>query len=859
MLASAVVGCDDDAAVDEPTTDVTPDEPDPDEPDPDEPEAVNITISDVSATYNTVTFTVVAEDANAIAYICREVGSDDLTAQEVFTMGEPAGVSEGTFTARDLKSSTDYLLCVALQGADGFKGPVTAEFTTEENTGAASSSEAAGIRVDTISDSSLIWEVANGADVDFSLTMVQPTVTMENYCLEAAKSGLSSEDAIKDFMVTYGYLCQAVMYGETVQKVNYGELYSDVYLFPGGNYTIYTLGFSGDYTDETSFVPLELSHLDVQIYEKARVGSPDVDVSFSEIGITFLRNLVTPNADAIYWGSLFTQTAELEEFKAYFDAKEGAGAGVKRLKEYIQYYDISITEQTGQMEYSTTVGFDQHGIDFSNVAVGFDANLVAGDYYREAKSQVLEPSGDDAEFSMEVHDVGAGNFYLTTTLEGNCMQAYWKIVAAGSLDDTLADEEAARDLAFTLWNEAWAVWRWNQPNENQDVVLTQTEFHYGENYNTTFDMVATGLNYGGSLTLPRKVATFTTLSTSKGDFEPSINVSVSSISKTNAIIEYDVDKEAADASGERLFYHRIILAEEVENYTDDQYYDWLMASEAANANIWPLVNSETTDEDPYNYSFSWAGLEPNTSYIHFWTTENGQGEISKVGKLEFTTLSNDGGDNPAFTINVNPESITETAGSPTKFTASATVTPNNDVVSFLHVFVEESVLESWWYDPDDEEELGLGLYTLLSGEGVPSSDASTLTNTSLTKSGRVWIVAQGQGANGIESKLSYVCFDSDGNIGEQVDVDITPYITSSVAAKQSPIAELSVDKVVSKTLVHYYGSQISGVKSPKVRIPAPMTEAGELDGVALRKMGVPYYSIKEYTLMTLLRGAEPKK
>lgn len=857
MLVASLYSCDDDKNVDN-KPDVEVPDPDKDPETPEEEDEVKITISDVAATYNSVTFTVVAEDANAIAYICREAGSEELTAQEVFSMGEPKGVDNGTFTMRNLKSSTDYILCVALQGANGFKGPVTAEFTTEKNEGLPSSPEAAGIRVAQVSESSLIWEVANGSDVDFSLTMVQPSVTIENYCLEAAKDGLSTEEAIKDFMITYGYLCQAVMGGDKVQTVNYSELYSSAVLFPGANYTIFTLGCSGDYAAESSVVPLELSRLEVQTAERPRIGNPDVKVEFVEKGITFLRNRVTPNSDATYWGSLFTKKQELDEFRAYYDRKEGAGAGERRLKEYIQYYDGYITEQTSEYTYSTNVGFDQQGINFSNVAVGFDANLVAGDVYREAVAQVLAPTGEDAVFSISIHDVGAGSFELSYELGGNCMHAYWKLVPAGSLDDTLEDEEAAIALARLLWDEGWALWRQNEPNDNQDVIFTGTETHFGEKQGTTFDVIATGLNYGGALTYPKKVATFTTLERTKGDFDPSLKIEVETVSKTNALLNYITDPNVIKETKERMLYHRLYVAEEIGDYSDESLYSWLMGGDAANANIWTILDPDSSLDSPYSYSWNWAGLEPGTEYMYVWATENIYGEVSNVSTMRFTTLSNDGGDNPEFTITIDPEKITESAGFPTKFTAEAVVKPNADVVSFLHVFVEQYILEEQWFNINDPESLSQGLYSLLLANGIPSINQSSLYNNVLARGGKVWMVAQGQGADGVQSKMSYVCFDEDGNVDDQVDVDITKFIRTSAPKRnvEAPVADINV--VEKRTPVHYYGSKISGIKEPKVRIPVPYTDAGEVDGEKLRGYGIPYYSIKEFTLRTMLRGAEPK-
>lgn len=856
MAVAAVISCEKD--------DTDPNEGGNEEPNTEVIEG--ITVSNIVPTYNSVTFDVVAEDALAIAYIAVEAGTE-LTAQDVFNDGEAKGSTQGTFTYKGdgLKSETEYTLYVAAKTADGNIGPAANNFTTEENTGAASSDNAAGIRVESIGTASLIWEVTNGADIDFSITMVQPTILMENDCYEAAKSGISEADYIASVM-TYegnGYLVRETEGAGAVAMYNYSDIYTTYPMYPDARYTIYTLGCKGDYDDLTSVETLELTKLDVLTESIPRIGNPYVEVTLKTQYFNGLAHTLTPNSDTAYWTKFFTQTAELDEFIAYYDRIEGAGAGRIRLKEYIQHADPYVLDQSGASDISMSLGWGYEGINFSRLALGFDVNLMPGDQYGESIAQVLERTGEEGEYEMQVDSIAAGNFRLTTTLKPNTQRVYWKLVVAGSYDAIVADPDAATALAQTLDYEGWVEFRSDamgqedfETNKNHDVEYIRHSFVYDQSPATEYQIVSTSLNYGGVLSMPVLSEPFTTLPRTFGNYEPSLTITAdqSAISKTNVLVNYQVHDDAY-ANDERLFYHRFLSADDtIFEMSDDEIREWLLLDNGyENANCWTLVSTDYEHEDKYSYHVNWAGLEPGTNYNYIYCTENGKGEISNLGMTTFTTVSNDGGDNPKFTISVDPESIVVDG---TTYSGEVTITPNADVVYYKALFIGETALKSYYYDPDDIEGtsgLNVGLYRLVNSEGLPyQGETTTISSNTFAVSDRTWVVAQGYGADAIQSKLSYVCFESDGTISEQYDYDLSPNWVSAATPAKS--ATTSPFPAVGRINSNYSDrSMLGSVGHGVVATQKPERRISEAEAAELRAKGIPFYTLRELTRKAILK------
>ncbi len=849
VAVAAIVSCEEDKTTD-PNTTTTPGE------------VEGITVTDIIPTYNSVTFTVVADDALAIAYIAVKAGTE-LTAQEVFDQGDAKGSTSGTFTYKGdgLSAETDYTLYVASKTASGNVGPAGYSFTTEVNTGAASSDQAAGIRVESIGTNTLTWEITNGSDVDFSLTMVQPTILMENDCYEMAKSGISETVYISSIMTSedYGYLVRETAEAGGVAAYNYTDVYSTYPMYPDARYTIYALGCKGDYDDLTSIETLELTKLEVNSESITRIGNPYVDVALRAQYFTGLSHTLTPNDDAKYWTKFFTQTSEIDEFVAYYDQIEGAGAGRLRLKEYIQQIDPYVYEQYGETEISMTLGWGYEGIEFSRLALGFDANLMPGDEYGESSAMVLERNGEDGEYKLDISGVGAGNFTLTTTLEPNCFRVYWKLIEAGSYDSIVSDPTLAAALAETLDYEGWVEFRSDAngqedyvTNANQDTQYIRESFVYDELPDYDFQIVSTSLNYGGVLSAPTLSEAFHTLPRTLGNFEPSLTITAdeSAVSKTSILVNYQVHDDAEE-NDERVFFHRFISADdEIFELSEDEIREWLLEDNGyTNANCWLVVSNDSEHEDKYNYHFNWAGMDPGTTYNYIYCTENGKGEISNLGVTSFTTLSNDGGENPELTISIDPESIAMVDEVARTFAVEGNVVANSDVIDYVSIFIEEATLLSYRFDTDDVDDLNYGLYQLVTAEGIPYYDSAEMSSNTLDADGRVWLVAQGNGADGAESKLSYVCFKSDGTVDTQVDVELSPsWVSAATATKSLPF--LAVERIKScysdRSMLGAGIPVVSSVKREERRIT-------ESESAKLRAKGIPFYTLRELTHKAILK------
>ncbi len=614
---------------------------------------------------------------------------------------------------------------------------------------------------------------------------------------------------------------------------------------------------------------LEYTEVPVTTTAIPRTGNPAVTLETTECGYIHFTHKVTPNADAKYWAAFFTTTAQISEFRDYYDALEGAGSGDERLKEYLVHQDAeAITDlsgeeaQSGECEWSVSVGWDQAGIDFSRLAIGLDNNLVLGDDYVENINQVIvQDNSTPADFTVTYSHIGAGSFFLRCRLGENCRQVYWRMEAEGYFDAALADPELNEDLGRTLWDEGWAFHRNDYPEAAYNEALgkypelTYEEFHYGELTNTTFDMVAVGLNTSGGISEVIKVGTFTTSDfVYTGAFEPSIEITIpqSEVTKTSATAYYNLSSECAAAvvgsddyyNLHREYYHVNLIStdEVVATYTKEQQAEYLYNY----GNCWPIAYSK-------GVSMNWAALESDASFTYLYASVNEKGEMGEIKSIQYSTANNDGGPNPTFAITVNEEDVMASTTDATLYGTSYLISPSADVRGYSHLFFDESVLESYGVPTNSVADLQAFFLARIGTEGLPTTDVAYNSSYNTPKGKRLWVVADGYGDEDTNRMLSYVevYMDSNGNVSVADQVDYK-YETESVSLLSATKAYTQSTKKVTRSLGNrdVVRDKINYVVYPyEPKTPATIRE----------ETGLPVYSFKEMSLRILLKGGEPKQ
>ncbi len=840
-----------------------------------------ITISNVVPTYNNVTFDLYSENAVSITYAYALSSAEEMDADRVLAAGNTQGVSQGTYTISSLKSETEYkLYAVAQIPSVGVVGPVIETFTTSVNTGDPSSTTSAGIRTIDLGSSSqtcITWEVTNGENVDFSLSMVQPTVIMENLFFEYGKEGISKEAYLQSFITTYGYLQTATIGNGNSAIHNYSDLYTTTPIFPDANYTIYTLAFSGDYNTYADggtdgITMLEYSELPITTTAIPRTGSPAVTLETTECGYIHFTHRITPNSDAKYWTKFFTTTAEISEFRDYYDQLEGQGQGDAKLMEYTIHQDADAIldvaggePQTGTQEWSITVGWDQVGVDFSRLALGLDGNLVAGDDYVENIDQVIpQDNSTPADFDLEFHHVGAGSMFINSRLGTNCRQIYWRMEVAGYFDTALADPELSEDLGRTLWDEGWAQHRNNYPDYGYNEALGEypeliyDEFYYGVDENTTYDVVAVGLNTTGGISTPVKVATFTTKSYSyDGTFDPYIEITIpqEEVTKTSAVAYYNVVCDYEEGTEgffntQREFYHVMLLSDDAVTTSSKQEQAAYLRNYG---NCWPNAYCD-------NIMMSWPSLESSTSYTYLYMSMDGDGKASDVKSLSFTTASNDGGENPEFNIDVDLENVILNANNSSLYGTDYLVTPSADVRGFYHLIYSEDVLESWYVPVNDKDILEGFFKENNISQGLVSTDVAWNSNYDTPLGKRMWVVVDGYGAEETNRMLSYVEILMDQNgvvtISDQVDVKYTSEAASSPMLNRA--TTVRPPQAINTTARTPAPQTIQRPEIEYVAKPTKNFNVSDSSPETIRQeTGLPIYSLKEMSLRIALKGGEP--
>ncbi len=803
-----------------------------------------IKISDIEASFNNVTFSASAEDAVALSYLCT-TSEKALSASDVFAQGKTTGTSEGRFNVSDLESETEYTLYVAARMETGFAGPQKASFTTLENSGEPESPAHAGIRISEVTEKNFIWEVANGDDIDFSLTYITPTIAAENDIFEASKSGISEDEWVTSIMTTYGYLTKPTHGAGEVMTFNYNESFPQDYVIPDADYSIYTLGCKGDFStdDVTTWELKGVTRLDVRTKAYELEGNPEVDVKLSRKGYIFVEHELIPNADAYYFATFFTKTSEIDEYRKMYDDKEGPGAGDVRLRDFVRMYNTyALGDNTQPEKRRIDVPYGDDKTFYSRLALGFDRNYMAGEKLSESSDNVQAVDSTIAApvYTIGTSEIGATNLTVNTTMGGNCARVYWRVDIAGKHDHYFEDESSLETLTWDLYNGGYVFFRENGSNTNHDEELTQDAFHYAVIPGEEYEIISIGLNYDGGFSKPMISGGFTSKNMSLGDYESPLELAFPSINKVSIIANYFIpDDKLATADDHRMFYHRIFevgdsVYDPIFEKGDDYLQEWITKYQPSsygecdfyNANVWSIRNNDTQLGTKYNHSWTWAAMNPGTSYRYLYASEDKEGVVSKVKIKEFTTANNDGGLNPSLSVEVDEESFLIDAVEPNKYGFSTKFVPNQDMTSFVYLYLSEFAIDSWGYDVNNEQDLQQGIYDLLVAQGLHAVESSSIGNSpGVYEIGRddvVYAAGYGLGASGIKSQLSYVKITTENgkvkSIEPMVQVDLPGETAAAAYGIKIPYAPQSVKSVSIKA---------NSTKVPKLEIKNTLRYIGD--------------------------------
>ena len=757
----------------------------------------NITISNLSCSHSDVTFEYsVPEDALVIGAVCvAKANKDSINNDYIFKEGKTSSKTTGKFTFTNLKSETEYLVFVAYRGTTGIYGPANKEFKTAENSGAPSTPYSAGVRVVTKSTDEIVLEVINGDSIDFSLVMIDHYIAMDNGYLNYTNFGGTGkkEDYVRGFMseTSNGYLMFNTPGAGETAILNYAERYSWP-VYPDTDYSVFAFGCKGDWGTDSLEV-LDFTEIRFTTDGTALIGDPFVDVETTKQSYDFFAHQITPNADAAYWATFISTTDEIDYFINHYDEKEGKGAGARRFNEFMRdYHKHLIPEQTQSEERRLNVGLKAQHLKFGRYAVGFDENFMMGERYDLAECQTKEiPSGSeyDAKYTMESYQPGATSVRIKTELEANCARVFWDVKIKGSFDKALSDYSSSEELKMALYDAGYAVTRpYGTPQPEADAPAEMFyDLHYGLLPNTEYEIVSTALNYTAGLTTPKITGTFTTdemTFPAAGEYIPEITITADQIGKTQVIARYVMSEEGIEKATNntedepRLIYHRIFDKSSTHetdlailNKTDDEMREFLIGE---GGNLWTAVSNDESDENKYDYYWPWAAMSPNTPYLYCWVVENAEGEISDLGKCNFRTLSNTGGDNPKVEITITPEDITTLEHDEDKLNMEFITTPNADVTYYNALWYSEDALKSYFYDLSSDEAIANSLLDIALGtEQAEYVEKQKIDVQGAKEESVGWLVVLSYGANGKIGPMSYVhvdCTSDEPIIGEQVDV-----------------------------------------------------------------------------------------
>ncbi len=756
----------------------------PDETGGDDPvDDTTLEISNVQPSFASVTFEVKgSEDIVGLAFIC-DVPGTELTPESVFTNGSTAVGNSGLFTVDGLEGETEYQLYVAARNQSGFVAPKSVTFTTLENSGEPKTSMSAGIRVEKVESDNFTFEVINGSEVDFSLIYISATIIIDNVAYENEKSGLSREETLKSLIVSNPVYTVGVEDAGTKRLLNFQQEFNmDGAIRPDANYSIVSLGVKGDIENDASWELGDIDEVVAKTLAVERKGSPDVTLETIVESYDHVKWRITPNADAACFALFVSTLEDITGFENYMEQKHGEGEGRKALAEWLRMYDAYADERTEEVDMKVNVALDDAGkTTWRRIALGLDGNLMGGDELRYADANTIPVPTDKplGTYEMLIDSISATTLKMYTRMDPNCANVFWAMVPAGSNDLILSTYEGQKARAYELWDAGWTCWRPQGTNQNEDEEYTYIDMHYGIEPGVEYDIVATSLNYYGGLAPAEVIHTFTTLPRTFTNKPAGITVSAKpeNIGKSVVALSYTVsDEQLADHP--RIFHHRIyeweqsgMSSDEIEiidfqNMTDEEIRAYLV--EGQNANYWTAVSNDTQDADQRDYLFTWAGKNPGTEYVCYYFTENVNGEISKLASTKYTTLSNDGGVNPALDIEVsNIEEVNEIT-----YTVDINFIPNEDVTLYQWLLFPEKVIESWGIDPNDSEEFNDFLYSKILSEGIQSIEARFVDETYRTSEhgNGGYAAALIYGKHGGYMHLVYRKFNKDGSIDEIVSI-----------------------------------------------------------------------------------------
>lgn len=740
-------------------------------------------ISAVTPSFNSVTFSVNADPAVAVAYICVPQG-EPMTAKEVFEKGTASGTVKGVFTAKSLTPSTKYTLYVAKRDKS-LEGPSWYNFETTPNSILPPDSKSVGMRVEAVDKSNIKFEVMNGEEVDYSYIGVWPDVYMENFLFEAEKAGKTREEYIRELVLGYPYLCAvAVGRGKTTMFDYLNDFNSEAQtskLWPAADYMIISLGMQGDPDkDGKDGTPGGVNIMKFRTEGFEMLGKPAIVIDTMYTDYIRVRYKFKPGSDAACYALYATKKAEIDEFVNHYDKERGAGQGVAMLKEFIRFSDPYVADHTDVYEYSLTYGFEQEGIDFEMIAVPMDKNLMPGEMARRVDQVRPTPGVQvDAKFDWvldpENKGIGATNYWYKVKFYENCGNIFWRLTTKSEYEAKLK-ELGEKGYSRDLWLQGWGEGR--TPNPGKDKIYENTQFRWGVDPNKNGIIVAVGLNYTGGLTAPRIVAEFKTKQVvlDGGAEQPQVDVEVTSVGKTTATLRYWVP-EGIDKNTPRVIRNIVLeKGDPALELSDAEMKSLLysgrdMGKITIIGNEWSVYSIDVANiSNPYDWEWAWTNMTPGTDYVHVWLTEDLDGLLSGIKRVPFQTARNDGGPNPRIDIAIDPLTIKTNPDNSRMWGCTAKFTTNSDAVTYDKLFVDRPALEHAGQSVGTKAELEAGLKVMLVAQGMKNYiDPTTTEGYYNPRGSEFWVTAMAFGAGRVEGALTYRMVKEDGTVGELIE------------------------------------------------------------------------------------------
>ncbi|WP_044265277.1 hypothetical protein [Bacteroides timonensis] len=710
---------------------------DKEEPTPEPVGEDNITVTNLTPTFNSVSFHVEAADAQYVAYLVDVKGSEH-TASQVFTKGKQEKATSGDFTVQGLIGSTDYTLFVVSNGANGLGKVHTEDFKTTEDTGLPATTLSAGLRVNNFTETNAQIRVVNGADVDYSYVLVMPTVYMENLIMDVA------QDDETGYLKT---LATATEYGgqikiEGANKTQVIDYNTDLQasLLPDAEYSVISVGITAEGEVETKG---DLTRIDFRTTAYPLIGDPKVSIIIPEGQAKYIaiRYRYEPNADAEYFCRFATDYEQTEKFINYFDAKYGKGQGQEKLRQFVRFTDQYYGEHTEAFEESIKYGFAGSDHLFTMLALGLDKNLMPGKELTRVDDHLNDiPDKEKGEYTLTTPEIGANFLLMDAHLGKNCGAVFFRLIQGDGSGINTQDV----DLALALYDEGWGM----GPKTDQTITGDYTEFYHADvDPDTEYVLISTSLNYFGGLDTVRVSKPFKTLPLQKdAQTEVYTNISFIKATKSTATLHYRMAPEA------RLMHHRLLTSQRwhetdsdkpMITETEEQIRDFIMSEKYGET--WSA--SDPAEADPREWDWQWTGMEPNTEYTYYYVTEDANGKISKLGKLVFKTIASEGGATPKVEFNV------------TDITAHAcnfSITTNADVSSYLYMFLGDTEGK---YTNMSGDELNAQLYNELKTQGISAiDDIVNREAPNLVAGTQYYAVVMPYGAEGKEGELTVIQF-----------------------------------------------------------------------------------------------------